>query len=141
MSDGGGSAVVIARGRGREQPHGVDAACRPVRFAALSGVLPRPFRRAERSMSVLKSAIDPRSQTFRDNAAAMRALVDDLRATVQRVKEGGGERARQRHVARGKLLPRDRVRTLLDPGAPFLELSQLAAHGVYEDDVPARPAS
>jgi len=88
-------------------------------------------------MSVLKSAIDPRSQTFRDNAAAMRALVDDLRATVQRVKEGGGERARQRHVARGKLLPRDRVRTLLDPGAPFLELSQLAAHGVYEDDVPA----
>jgi len=66
----------------------------------------------------------------------MRALVDDLRRTVSRVAEGGGERARERHLARGKLLPRDRIRRLLDPGAPFLELSQLAAYGVYDEEVP-----
>ncbi|MEQ8968175.1 MAG: carboxyl transferase domain-containing protein [Azospirillaceae bacterium] len=88
-------------------------------------------------MTVLKSSVDTRSNAFRDNAAAMRALVDGLRDTVQAIKEGGGAKARERHTGRGKLLPRDRVRKLLDPGAPFLEFSQLAAHGVYEDDVPA----
>ncbi|MGF6226056.1 3-methylcrotonyl-CoA carboxylase beta subunit [Inquilinus ginsengisoli] len=67
----------------------------------------------------------------------MRAAVDDLQATVARIKLGGGQVARDRHVARGKLLPRERVRGLLDPGAPFLELSQLAGHGVYNEDVPA----
>ena len=82
-------------------------------------------------MPVLNSAVDPRSAAFRDNEAAMRAAVDDLQATVARIKLGGGQAARDRHVARGKLLPRDRVRGLLDPGAPFLELSQLAGHGVY----------
>ena len=88
-------------------------------------------------MTVLKSAVDPRSEEFRTNAAAMAALVADLRAKVDGVRLGGGEAARQKHLARGKLLPRERVRTLLDPGAPFLELSQLAAHGAYDDDVPA----
>jgi 3-methylcrotonyl-CoA carboxylase beta subunit len=88
-------------------------------------------------MTVLKSAVDPRSEEFRANAAAMAALVADLRAKVDGVREGGGPAAREKHLARGKLLPRERVRTLLDPGAPFLELSQLAAHGVYDDDVPA----
>ncbi|HET8726943.1 MAG TPA: carboxyl transferase domain-containing protein [Alphaproteobacteria bacterium] len=88
-------------------------------------------------MSVIKSALDTRSAAFRENAAAMRALVEDLRTTVARIKEGGGAAAREKHLARGKLLPRDRVRKLLDPGAPFLELSQLAAHGVYGEDVPA----
>ncbi|MGL4965970.1 MAG: carboxyl transferase domain-containing protein [Inquilinus sp.] len=88
-------------------------------------------------MPVLNSAVDPRSAAFRDNESAMRAAVDDLQATVARIKLGGGQSARDRHVARGKLLPRDRVRGLLDPGAPFLELSQLAGHGVYRDDVPA----
>jgi len=88
-------------------------------------------------MTVLKSALSTRSAEFRDNQAHMRALVDDLREKVAVIKQGGGERARARHLERGKLLPRDRVRTLLDVGSPFLELSQFAAHGVYEDDVPA----
>lgn len=67
----------------------------------------------------------------------MAALVGDLAQTVETIAAGGGERARDKHLARGKLLPRDRVRTLLDPGSPFLEFSQLAAHKVYDDDVPA----
>ena len=87
-------------------------------------------------MSVIASAIDTRSPAFQANAAAMRALIEDLHAAVRRIKEGGDERARERHLARGKLLPRERVRRLLDPGSPFLELSQLAAHGMYDDEVP-----
>ena len=88
-------------------------------------------------MGVLTSTVNPRTAGFQDNAAAMRALVDDLHGVVSRIKQGGGETARARHVGRGKLLPRERIRTLLDPGAPFLELSQLAAHDVYGEDVPA----
>ncbi len=88
-------------------------------------------------MSVIDSRIDTRSEAFRANAERTRGLVDDLRAKVRAVKEGGGERARERHLSRGKLLPRDRVRTLLDPGAPFLEFSQLAADGLYGGDVPS----
>ncbi len=88
-------------------------------------------------MPVLTSAIDPRDPAFAENAAAMAAQVEDLKATVARIKLGGGEKAREKHLARGKLLPRDRVRNLLDPGTPYLEFSQLAAHGVYPDDVPA----
>src|ERR1700749_2374501 len=63
-------------------------------------------------------------------------LVDDLRDPLAQVRMGGGERARERHTARGKLLPRDRVDRLLDKGAPFLELSPLAAHGMYDGDAP-----
>jgi 3-methylcrotonyl-CoA carboxylase beta subunit len=88
-------------------------------------------------MPVIQTRIDTRSEEFRTNAERMRRLVADLRETVGRVRQGGGEAARAKHVARGKLLPRDRVDHLLDPGTPFLELSQLAAHGVYGDDVPA----
>jgi 3-methylcrotonyl-CoA carboxylase beta subunit len=88
-------------------------------------------------MSVLTSRVERRTGAFRANARAMQALVDDLRAQVQRVKQGGGEVARQRHLGRGKLLPRERIRRLLDPGSPFLELSQLAAHDLYESEVPA----
>ena len=88
-------------------------------------------------MPVIKTSLDPRSETFRANAAAMRAQVEDLAATVAKIRAGGGEQARQRHLARGKLLPRERVRTLIDPGAPFLEFSQLAAHGMYGEDIPA----
>ena len=88
-------------------------------------------------MAVLQSAIDTRSAEFRANAEAMRTLVADLKAHAARVREGGGERARARHTSRGKLLPRDRVRTLLDPGSPFLELNQLAAHGMYGEDIPS----
>ncbi|WP_114394225.1 carboxyl transferase domain-containing protein [Oleisolibacter albus] len=88
-------------------------------------------------MPVLSTSIDRRSPDFADNAAALSAQVADLKAVVATIKQGGGEKARDKHLARGKLLPRDRVRYLLDPGAPFLELSQLAAHKVYEDAVPA----
>ena len=88
-------------------------------------------------MPVLKSAVNPRSEEFRRNAAALAAVVDDLRAKVEEIREGGGAEARRRHLARNKLLPRERIRTLLDPGSPFLELSQLAAYEVYDEKVPA----
>ncbi len=88
-------------------------------------------------MPVLESALDTRSPEFQANAAAMQALVDDLRRTADRVRQGGGEAARQRHLARGKLLPRDRVRALIDPVSPFLEVGQLAAHGMYGGEVPS----
>src|SRR6266852_189526 len=93
--------------------------------------------RKRASMPVLKTALDTRSEAFRANAQAMRAVVDDLAARVAEIRKGGGEAVRERHLSRGKLLPRDRVRTLLDPGAPFLELSQLAAFGMYGEDIPA----
>src|SRR5687768_15357743 len=88
-------------------------------------------------MSVLKSEIDTRSEAFQRNQAAMQAQVDELKRLVETIKLGGGEGARAKHLARGKLLPRDRIRCLIDPGAPFLEFSQLAAHQVYDDDIPA----
>ena len=88
-------------------------------------------------MSVLDTTLDPQSADFRRNAEAMRRLVSDLRAQVAAAELGGGERARARHTERGKLLPRERVRQLLDVGTPFLELSQLAAHGMYGGDVAA----
>ncbi|HXV22649.1 MAG TPA: carboxyl transferase domain-containing protein [Alphaproteobacteria bacterium] len=88
-------------------------------------------------MAVLKSAVNTRSAEFRANAGAMVRLVEDLRHQADRVREGGGKAAREKHVARGKLLPRERIRLLLDVGSPFLELSQLAAHGLYDDEVPS----
>jgi len=86
---------------------------------------------------ILRSDIDVRSEEFAANAAAMHALVADLRDKVAAVAEGGGETARQRHRARGKLLARERVAALIDPGSPFLELSQLAAYGLYNGEVPS----
>ncbi|SEO58581.1 carboxyl transferase domain-containing protein [Aquisalimonas asiatica] len=88
-------------------------------------------------MTVLKSRIDPRSEEFQTNRESMGTLVADLRDRVARVKEGGGEAAQKRHTDRGKLLPRDRIRVLLDVGSPFLELSQLAATDMYDDAVPS----
>jgi len=88
-------------------------------------------------MTVLRSEISTRSEEFAANATAMQALVADLRARVAEVEKGGGGAARQRHLSRGKLLPRDRVAGLIDPGSPFLELSQLAAHGMYDGEVPS----
>src|SRR4051794_2325475 len=82
-------------------------------------------------MSVLETQLNARSADFQANASVMRGLVDDLNAQLARAAAGGGETARARHVARGKLLPRERVQMLLDPGTPFLELSPLAAHGMY----------
>ena len=88
-------------------------------------------------MTTLKSAINPSSDDFQANAAHMRSLVDDLRNLAASIAQGGPERSREKHLARGKLLPRDRIATLLDPGSPFLEIGQLAAHQVYDDEVPA----
>jgi len=90
-----------------------------------------------KTMPILQSSLDTRSESFRTNHAALVATVDDLAMRIARIREGGGKEARRRHLARGKLLPRDRVRTLIDPGAPFLEFSQLAAHGMYGEEIPA----
>ncbi len=88
-------------------------------------------------MTVIETKLDASADGFRANAKRMRALVDDLQATVATIEVGGSEKARQRHIGRGKLLPRERVQRLLDVGTPFLELSPLAAHEMYDDEVPA----
>ena len=88
-------------------------------------------------MAKIISKINPRSPEFIENAAHMQVQVDDLKVKLEAIKLGGGERSRERHLSRGKLLPRDRVYALLDPGSAFLELSQLAAYEVYDDNVPA----
>ena len=87
-------------------------------------------------MSVIRTRLDVRSADFLANAAAMRAQVADLRSVVEKLASGGGDDARAKHVARGKLLPRERLRLLVDPGSPFLELSQLAAWRMYKDEAP-----
>ncbi len=87
-------------------------------------------------MTALTSHIDPRSQDFQDNVAYHRALVDELDARLARAAEGGGKKARDRHTERGKLLARDRIAALLDPGSAFLEIAPLAAEGMYDDDAP-----
>ncbi len=86
-------------------------------------------------MSALKSQLNPRSPEFRANSERMSALVRDLRDKVAIVEQGGDKAARDKHLARGKMLPRERVQTLLDPGSPFLEIGQLAAWGMYSGDV------
>jgi len=88
-------------------------------------------------MAVLKTALDPRAAEFRANAKTARALVADLDKKLKTIGEGGGKDARDRHTKRGKLLVRERIRRLLDPGAPFLEFSAFAGYGLYRDDVPA----
>ncbi|WP_287878748.1 carboxyl transferase domain-containing protein [Aquitalea sp.] len=87
-------------------------------------------------MPVIESKLSPRAPDFQANTDKMRALVDDLKQKVAQAALGGGDKAREKHTARGKLLPRERINLLLDPGAPFLELSQLAAFGMYNDDAP-----
>ncbi|MDR9849341.1 carboxyl transferase domain-containing protein [Herbaspirillum huttiense] len=84
-------------------------------------------------MPQIESKLNPRSEEFQHNRDAMQRIVDDLRQKVAAIAEGGGQAAREKHVARGKLLPRDRVQMLLDPGTPFLEFSQLAAYGMYRE--------
>lgn len=87
-------------------------------------------------MPKLASKINPDSADFKANAAHMEALVADLREKVAKIALGGSERSRERHLSRGKLLPRDRVEHILDPGTPFLELSQFAAYECYDEDIP-----
>jgi 3-methylcrotonyl-CoA carboxylase beta subunit len=87
-------------------------------------------------VAAIESRVDPRSEEFQANAAAMRALVDDLQAQVARAAAGGPADAVAKHKKAGKLTARERLDVLLDPGAPFLELSQLAAHGLYGGEAP-----
>ena len=87
-------------------------------------------------MAVLQTRYNPSDADSAANREAMRSRVDDLRALIDRISLGGDEKSRQRHTSRGKLLPRERLETLLDPGTPFLEFSQLAAHEMYDDGVP-----
>jgi 3-methylcrotonyl-CoA carboxylase beta subunit len=88
-------------------------------------------------MAALKSRIDTRSDEFKANAASLQHQVDDLRAKAAAIALGGDAKSRERHAARGKLLPRDRVDGLLDPGTPFLEIGQLAAYDMYDGEAPA----
>src|SRR5678816_3450149 len=88
-------------------------------------------------MPALTSSLDPRSQDFLDNAVYHRSLVEELDTRLAQAAEGGGEKARNKHTERGKLLPRERITALLDPGSPFLELSPLAAEGMYDGAAPA----
>ena len=87
-------------------------------------------------MPVLSSLVDPRSPEFLDNATHLREQVAALDRKLEQASLGGGEKARTKHTERGKLLPRERISALLDPGSPFLELSPLAADGMYEDQAP-----
>ncbi|VVP87008.1 Methylmalonyl-CoA carboxyltransferase 12S subunit [Pseudomonas fluorescens] len=88
-------------------------------------------------MAILHTQINIRSAEFEDNRAAMLRQVQALRALLGQIEQGGGAKAQERHTSRGKLLPRERIDRLLDPGSPFLEIGQLAAHEVYGEEVPA----
>ncbi|MEX1668304.1 carboxyl transferase domain-containing protein [Zhongshania guokunii] len=88
-------------------------------------------------MTVLKSTINPRDAGFLENTEHMQAQVDDLKNIVTKISRGGGEKSQRRHTERGKLLPRERISALVDVGTPFLELSQLAAYEVYEEELAA----
>ncbi len=84
-------------------------------------------------MAQLSSKLNPRTEEFKTNAAAMRGWVDDLNAQLARITQGGPADMRAKHAARGKLLPRDRVERMLDPDTPFLEIGPLAAMNVYKE--------
>lgn len=88
-------------------------------------------------MTTLDSKLNSRSEEFKANAAAMQVVVDDLKAKIEKIALGGGDDARKKHLARGKLLPRDRVQILLDAGTPFMEFSQLAAYDMYDNAAPS----
>ena len=92
-------------------------------------------------MPTIKSRLDTTSPAFAANAEQMRTVVSELYARSELVSEGGGKEANAKHVARGKLLPRDRVKALLDPGSPFLEFSPLAGWGMYGNDGQDAPAA
>jgi len=92
---------------------------------------------SDRLINVIDGSIGRNTPDFNENAIAMNKLVENLKSTISMVKEGGGKLARDKHLEKNKLLPRDRINALLDPGSPFLELSQLAAYKVYEEEVPS----
>jgi len=107
----------------------------PLPSASLQGTLARKTK--EGTLTILSSSIDANSVEFRGNAENMRALTAELQQRRAQAALGGSEKSRERHKARGKLLPRERVMNLIDPGSPFLELSPLAAFGMYDGDVHA----
>ncbi|MCO4758352.1 MAG: methylcrotonoyl-CoA carboxylase, partial [Oceanospirillaceae bacterium] len=88
-------------------------------------------------MTVLQSKINPRAEDFLSNHESMADAVNDLRDKVGTIEQGGGPKYQERHLSRGKLLPRERINALVDEGSPFLELSQMAAFQVYDDVIPA----
>ncbi len=88
-------------------------------------------------MPVIKTKVDRNSEEFARNMETNLTLAQELKSLGENVLLGGSERSRKRHIERGKLLPRDRILTLLDDGSPFLEIGQLAAYDVYGDQVPA----
>ena len=88
-------------------------------------------------MTVINSTVNTHSEDYHANAAAMQSLVDDLRNKTALLARGGSEKARDKHLSRGKLLPRDRIQNLLDIGSPFLEFSTFAAYGKYDNQVPS----
>ncbi|QCS11542.1 methylcrotonoyl-CoA carboxylase [Acinetobacter radioresistens] len=88
-------------------------------------------------MNQIAIKMNSRSEEFKQNKQAMQELVDDLNQLAAKIQLGGGEKAREKHLARGKLLPRQRIERLLDTGSPFLEIGQLAAYGLYDNDVPS----
>ncbi|KAJ3063598.1 Methylcrotonoyl-CoA carboxylase beta chain, mitochondrial [Podochytrium sp. JEL0797] len=117
---------------------------RSILFSCQPALSPRTFVRSFASVPsgfekapIIQDAIDTSSDEFKDNALRMEKLVLDLQSQVDRIKQGGGEASRKRHLSRNKLLPRDRIDQLVDPGSPFLELSQFAGYNLYKDDVPA----
>ncbi len=88
-------------------------------------------------MPVITDTAQPQSDEFKDNAEHLQSLVGELNETLQQVRLGGSERARQKHLARDKMLPRERIDRLIDEGSPFLEVSPMAAHGLYDDAAPS----
>ena len=88
-------------------------------------------------MAIIKSQINTGSKEFAANDTHMRELVADLQQHLDQVELGGGEKAREKHTNRGKMLQRERVEQLIDPGSPFLELSPMAAHGMYDNKAPS----
>ncbi|TYZ58906.1 hypothetical protein PybrP1_009510 [[Pythium] brassicae (nom. inval.)] len=120
-----------AFGRSAAASSAFAAKAQRVAMASHAGVL------NEADFNVLDGKLNTRSPEFRESLAHMDALTAELRARVAKVRLGGGEKARARHVARGKMLVRDRIDSLLDRDSPFLELSPLAAYDVYDDDVPS----
>ncbi|MAQ55625.1 MAG: methylcrotonoyl-CoA carboxylase, partial [Rhodospirillales bacterium] len=88
-------------------------------------------------MTFLKTSLDTSSKSFIENTKSMKTLVEDLKSKVSKFEEGGGTRSIERHLSRGKLLPRERVRLLIDEGSPFLEFSQFAGYKLYEEEVPS----
>jgi 3-methylcrotonyl-CoA carboxylase beta subunit len=103
----------------------------------LFDAIDRTQQSGDAGVARITSMVDSGADEFRANLAQMHALIEDLKARRAEAAVGGPPHARERHRQRGKLLPRDRVMTLIDPGSPFLELSALAAHRMYEDDIHA----